>query len=162
MKESFESKIWRWFINLHPTYRGSGGRITFISADFCHVKIKLPCHWKTKNHMGITWGGSLYAALDPIYGIMLHKLLRGKYKVIDRSAHIHFKNPGRETLYAHFHIPKQELQDIKTELKTHSRLQRTYQVSLQNRQGKEHVCCDKVIGIYAKPKPAALQNELST
>jgi len=146
-KESFESRVWRWAGNWFPAYRGSGAKVTYVSADFHDVSIKLPCNWKTKNHMGITWGGSLYAALDPIYGVMLYKILGRQYRVIDSQAEIRFLKPGKETLYAHFHIPATDLSTLKDQL-THSGKSRIQlQVSLKNKQGEVHATCDKHIHI---------------
>ena len=146
-KESFESKVWRWLGNWFPAYRGSGAKVTYVSSDFHDVCIKLPSNWRTKNHMGITWGGSLYAALDPIYGVMLYKLLGQQFRVIDSEAKIRFLKPGRETLYAHFHIPKENVYALKQRLITCDKTQLHLQVSLKNKQGIIHATCDKHIHI---------------
>ena len=146
-KESFESKVWRWLGNWFPAYRGSGAKVTYVSSDFHDVFIKLPCNWKTKNHMGITWGGSLYAALDPIYGVMLYKLLGRRFRVIDSEAEIKFIKPGTETLYAHFHIPAGELLTLKEQLLFSNKAQIHLQVSLNNKHGVVHAICDKHIHI---------------
>ena len=97
--------------------------------------------------MGITWGGSLYAALDPIYGVMLYKLLGRQFRVIDSEAKIYFLKPGRETLYAHFHIPAENLHDLKQQLATCDKTQLHLQVSLKNKQGIVHATYDKHIHI---------------
>lgn len=147
MKESFESRLWRWVGNWFPAYRGSGAKVTYVSSDFHDVCIELPCSWRTRNHMGITWGGSLYAALDPIYGVMLYKLLGHKFRVIDSEAKIRFLKPGRETLYAHFHIPEENFHSLKQQLTSCDKTQLHLQVSLKNKQGIVHVTCDKHIHI---------------
>ncbi len=146
-KESLESKIWRWVGNWFPAYRGSGAKVTYVSSDFHDVCIKLPCNWRTKNHMGITWGGSLYAALDPIYGVMLYKILGRQYRVIDSQAEIRFLKPGKETLYAHFEISEDELSTLKEQLTHSDKTRMQLQVSLKNKQGVVHATCDKHIHI---------------
>lgn len=147
IKESFESRMWRWAGNFFPAYRGSGAKVIRVSADFHDVVIKLPCNWKTKNHMGITWGGSLYAALDPIYGVMLYKLLGRQYRVIDSEAEIRFLKPGKETLFAHFHISQCDLKNLKQQLLDNEKVRMQLQVSLKNRQGVTHVTCEKHLHI---------------
>lgn len=147
VKESFESRLWRWGGNLFPAYRGTGARVIRIGADFHDVVIKLPCNWKTKNHMGITWGGSLYAALDPIYGLMLYKLLGRQYRVVDSKAEIRFLKPVKETLYAHFHISKKDLLALEERLTITDKAQVYLQVSLKNKAGVIHTSCDKHIHI---------------
>jgi len=147
MAESFESRMWRWGGNLFPAYRRSGARITYVAPDFHEVHIKIPSNWKTRNHMGIIWGGGLYSALDPIYGVMLYKLLGGQYRVIDRMASIHFKRPGRTTLYARFRLSPGELDGIQTDLKTSAKLTRHYKVDLLDQHDVVHASCDKELCI---------------
>ena len=61
------------------------------------VRVKIPLNWKTRNGVGTIFGGSLYAAVDPIYMTMLIKLLGPDYLVWDKSAAIRFLKPGRGT-----------------------------------------------------------------
>jgi len=149
MAESFESRIWRWGGNWFPAYRRSGARITYVAADFHEVHIKIPSNWKTRNHMGITWGGGLYSALDPIYGVMLYKLLGGQYRVIDRTASIHFKRPGRTTLYARFRLSQDELKGIQADLRTNTKLTRHYLIDLVDQHDLVHASCEKELCIRA-------------
>lgn len=152
MTESIQSRLWRWGGNLFPAYRRSGARLTYVAADFQRVKVKLPCNWQTKNHMGITWGGSVYAALDPIFGVMLYKLLQQKYRVIDSTANIRFIKPGREALYADFIISDSELSRIRQNLSAHDKLIVCYQIHLTDKQGEVHAVCGKEIHISRQRK----------
>ena len=158
MSESLESKIWRWAGNLFPAYRRCGAKIVYVSHNFQSVKVKLPCNWRTKNHMGITWGGSLYAALDPIYAVMLYKIFKMKYQVIDRKADIHFMKPGKHTLYAHFHISQADIDHIKMRLNHGQNIRLDYSVKLTDKLGVVHAVCNKQIQINVKPKAIAHSN----
>tara|TARA_R110000764_G_scaffold176096_1_gene262393 strand:+ start:1581 stop:2057 length:477 start_codon:yes stop_codon:yes gene_type:complete len=149
MKESFESKLWRWGGNLFPAYRRTGARVTYVAADFHEVHIEIPSNWKTRNHMGITWGGGLYAALDPIFGVMLSKILGRQYRVIDKKAAIHFKRPGKTMLFAEFRLSQKELNDIHDELQVRSKLTRNYVIDLVDKQGVIHCSCEKELCILA-------------
>ncbi len=91
MAESLKTRLARWRFNFFPAYRGTGGRITYIAHDWREVRIKLPLSWRTRNYVGTTFGGSLYGAVDPIYMIMLIKVLGPDYVVWDKSATIQFK-----------------------------------------------------------------------
>jgi acyl-coenzyme A thioesterase PaaI-like protein len=149
MKESFESRLWRWGGNLFPAYRRTGARVTYVAADFLEVHIEIPSNWKTRNHMGITWGGGLYAALDPIFGVMLHKILGRQYRVIDKTAKIHFKRPGKTTLFARFRLSQQELDSIYVELQASHKLTRNYAIDLLDKHGVIHASCKKELCIMA-------------
>jgi len=145
--ESFESRLWRWGGNLFPAYRRTGAGITYVAADFHEVHIKIPSNWKTRNHMGITWGGALYSALDPIYGVMLYKILGGQYRVIDRTASIHFKRPVKTTLFARFRLSQQEIIGIKSDLQTKAKLTRKYDIDLVDKHDVVHASCEKELCI---------------
>jgi len=148
MAESLESRLWRLGGNLFPAYRRTGARITYIAADFHEVHIAIPSTWKTRNHMGITWGGGLYSGLDPIYGVMLYKILGRRCRVIDRKATIHFRRPAKTTLFAQFRLSKQELREIQKDLLSKQKLTRVYDIDLVDRQGIVHASCEKELCIF--------------
>ena len=113
MPESMQSRLLRWKFNLFPAYRGTGGRIDYIADDFREVRVRLPLSWRTRNAVGTIFGGSMYGAVDPIYMIMLIRLLGRDFVVWDKAAEIRFLKPGRATLYATFKIGDQELAEIR-------------------------------------------------
>jgi hypothetical protein len=150
MSESFKTRLMRWGFNFFPVYRRMGGRITYISADWHEVHIKLPLNWKTKNYVGTIYGGSMYGAVDPIYMVMFIKLLGRGYIVWDKAASIQFKNPGRTTLYAKFRIEDQELAAIREELKTKEKLDRVYRIELADKDGAVCAIVEKTIHFRKK------------
>jgi acyl-coenzyme A thioesterase PaaI-like protein len=152
MSESFKTKMMRWGFNFFPVYRRTGGRLTYISADWHEVHIKLPLNWKTKNYVGTIYGGSMYGAVDPIYMVMFIKLLGSGYIVWDKAASIQFKNPGRTTLYAKFKIEEQELAAIREELKTKEKLDRVYRIELADKEGAICALIEKTIHFKRKVK----------
>ena len=150
MSESFKTRMMRWGFNFFPVYRRTGARITYISADWHEVHIKLPLNWKTKNYVGTIYGGSMYGAVDPIYMVMFIKLLGPQYIVWDKAASIQFKNPGRSTLYAKFKIEDQELAAIREELQTKDKLDRVYRVELADKEGTICALVEKTIHFKKK------------
>lgn len=71
MSESLHTRLLRVGFNLFPAYRASGGKITYIRHDQREVHIKLPLSWQTRNYVGTIFGGSMYAAVDPIHVVLL-------------------------------------------------------------------------------------------
>ncbi|WP_293031983.1 DUF4442 domain-containing protein, partial [Natronococcus sp.] len=118
MLDAIRSRLYRLGFNLFPAYRRTGGRVTYIAPDWQEVRVKLPLSWRTKNYVGTTFGGSMYAAVDPFYMMMLLKNLGDEYVVWDREAEIRFKKPGREILYARCTITDEEIAAIEAELAT--------------------------------------------
>lgn len=152
MSESLRSKILRWGFNLFPAYCATGARITFVAGDFREVRIRLPLSWQTRNYVGTIFGGSMYAAVDPVYMLMLIKNLGKDYVVWDKSACINFKKPGRTALFARFLIDEQELGAIKSELERARHVDRTYRVDLTDEQGTVHASVEKVVYIRKKER----------
>lgn len=145
MSETFKSRLIRWGFNCFPAYRRTGARITYLSADWREARISLPLNWKTRNYVGTMFGGSMYAAVDPIYMIMFIKLLGPDYIVWDKAATIRFKRPGRSTLYAVFSVDERELETIREELKDKGSVDRLYHIELVDGQGAVCALVEKTI-----------------
>lgn len=150
MRESFRGKLLRWRFNFFPALRGTGARITYIADDFRQVHIKLPLNRRTRNYVGTIYGGSMYAAVDPFYMVMLIRNLGPGYVVWDKAATIRFKKPGRSTLYARFQLTEEDLSSIRADLAGRQALERTYQVELTDGEGTVHAVVEKVIHIARK------------
>ena len=150
MPESFRTRRLRWLFNFFPAYRGTGGRVLYIAADYREVRVKLPLSWRTRNYVGTIFGGSMYGAVDPMYMIMLIQLLGRDYVVWDKAATIRFRKPGRTTLFATFRIDDAELELIRNRTANGEPLDRTYNVDLVDAEGVVHASVEKVIYIKRK------------
>ena len=150
MSESFATRRMRWGWNLFPAYRGTGARVTYVASDFREVRVKLPLSWRTRNYVGTIFGGSLYSAVDPIYMLMLIKILGPGYVVWDKAATIHFKKPGRGTLYARLVLEEEEIQTIKRGLEKAPSIDRIYRVDLTDADGVVHASVEKTIYVRRK------------
>ena len=145
MSESFNTRLMRWGFNFFPAYRRTGARITYIASDLHEVHIKLPLTWRTRNYVGTMFGGSMYAAVDPIYMVMFIKLLGPEYIVWDKSATIQFKRPGRSTLRAKFVIEKSEPEAIRKEVKGKAKLHRADPLELLDEDGTVCAVIEKIL-----------------
>ncbi|MGD9630908.1 MAG: PaaI family thioesterase [Pyrinomonadaceae bacterium] len=152
MPESFKSRSFRWGFNLFPAYRGSGGRVTYIAEDWHDVRVKLPLNWRTRNYVGTIYGGSIYAAIDPIYMLMLMKILGPGYVVWDKAAKIRFRKPARETLYVDFSLDRGEIAEIVKLADEARSVDRIYNVELKNGEGLVHAEIEKTVYIAKKGK----------
>ena len=129
----------RWGFNLFPAYRGTGGWITYIASDYREVRVRLPLSWRTRNIVGTIYGGSLYGVVDPIYMIMLIKILGPGYTVWDKAATIRFLKPGRSTLTARFLARRAgDRGDPPPHRGTAPSVDRVYEVTLTDAAGVPH------------------------
>lgn len=150
MAESLKTTIARWGFNLFPAFRGTGGWITYIASDWKEVHVKLPLSWRTRNYVGTIYGGSMYAAIDPFYMVMLIKILGPDYVVWDKAAMIRFKKPGTDTLYARFILKEDEIKIIQNALQSLSSIERVYLIELADAQGTIHAVIEKTVYIRRK------------
>jgi hypothetical protein len=121
-----------------------------MADDWRAVTVKLPLNWQTRNYVGTTFCGSMYAAVAPWYMAMLIYGLGADYLVWDKTVTMQFKKPGQTTLYAHFVLPETELEAIKSELATRRKLERTFTIDLTDSEGSVYVSFEEVIYIRRK------------
>lgn len=150
MNESLRSRLRRLRLNLHPAYWDTEARLTYLADDFHEVRLTLPLTWRTRNVVGTLFGGSMFGAVDPVYMLMLIRILGPEYRVWDKSAAIRFLRPGRETLYATFRLEADDVAALRRDLETRSSTERTYTVDLVNRDGVPHATVEKRIHIQRR------------
>jgi acyl-coenzyme A thioesterase PaaI-like protein len=150
-EESLRSRLLRHGFNFLPAYRGTGARVDHIGADWRFVRIRLPLNWRTRNAVGTIFGGSLYGAIDPVYMMMLRRVLGDGFTVWDKSAALEFIEPGRDTLYAEFELPVAEIDAIRDAVAPGESIDREYTVSLVDESGTVHAACEKTLYVRRDP-----------
>ena|SRR5688572_711362 len=150
MAESWNTRVSRWGFNWFPAYRFTGARIEYISADWREVRIRLPLTWRTRNYVGTIFGGSMYAALDPIHMVMLIKLLGPAYEVWDKAANIRFRRLGRNTLRATFRVQASDLETIRGIVAKDGKAEHRFTVDLMDAAGEVVASCEKMLSIRQK------------
>ena len=146
----WQARVMRLGFNLHPAFRGTGGRVETISPDLSHVRVRLPLTWRTRNVLGTIYGGSLFSVTDGAHPTMLMLALGRNAIVWDKAASIRYRRPGRETLYVDFLITPEEIADIHADLARYGETERTYLVELKNREGLVHTQVERTVYIADK------------
>ena len=145
---SWASRLGPLAFNLFPAFRRTGARVTHVSPDFSEIRVSLPLNWKTRNLVGTMFGGSMYAAVDPFYMIMLIQRLGSGYVVWDKSATIRFLKPGRGRLRARFRLDDDEVARVRRLAREAERsVDRVYEVELVDDAGTVHAVVEKVLYI---------------
>lgn len=109
-------QVFKYGFNFSPMYRRSVGKLIYVSKDLHTVKIEIPLNYKNANYVGSIFGGSLFAATDPIYMIQLVQILGDDYIVWDKAATINYKKPARSKAFATFEFSEPEIDAIKLEV----------------------------------------------
>lgn len=167
MSESLRTRLLRLAFNFFPCYRRTGARIVYVARDYSEVRVKLPLNWRTRGYWGTTFGGSMYAAIDPVLLVMLARRLGPGFVVWDKAATMEFKKPGRSTLYARFRIEEAEVAELRRLLERDGKIERTWPVELTDASGTVHAVFTKTLHLRrrnaaeaeasmpAEPVPAA-------
>lgn len=147
---AWRARMVRLGFNLHPAFRGTGGRVVHVAADLRHIRVRLPLSWRTKNIVGSLYGGSLFAITDGAHPMMLMTALGEGYIVWDKAASIRYRKPGYSTLYADFVLDPTELAEIRSRLAAHPELDWTFRVELKDQHGVVHTVVDRTVYIADK------------
>ena len=150
MPESARTRLLRLAFNLFPAYRGTGARVTYIAADLREIRVRIPLNRRTRNYVGTIFGGSLFGAVDPIYMVMLIRLLGPGYVVWDKHAAIRFRRPGRSTLFARFVVDDAELDSIRAALREAPSTDRVFRVDIVDAEGVVHAEVEKTVHVRRK------------
>jgi hypothetical protein len=155
---AWRARMVRMGFNLHPAFRGTGGRVEHVAHDLSHIRIRLPLTWRTKNVVGSLYGGSLFAVTDGVHPMMLMAALGDGVIVWDKAANIRYKKPGYSTLYADFLLDPDDVEDIRNSLLQNPELDRTYLVELKDEHGTVHTVVERTVYIadknYYRQKPS--------
>lgn len=146
-----KEKLFKIGFNLSPMYRRSTARIIEVTEDISTVKVRLKISWKNRNYVGSIFGGSMFAAVDPVYMVQLINLIGEEYVVWDKSAQINFKRPAKEDLYATFQFTAEELEQIKADVENKKEIEIQKTSLLTNKQG-DTVFCEVHKIIYVADK----------
>ena len=136
MAESWKIKLLRWRFNWYPAFRNTGARVIFISEDMLEAKLRLPLCRATRNVHGTIYGGSMYAAIDPLHAVLVATQLGPDYHVWMKSAKIDFRRPGRGDLYAHAHLHSRDIAAIRAALDHENKVDRDFAIALTDPDGE--------------------------
>jgi len=136
MVESWKTKLLRWRFNWYPAFRRTGARVLSISEDLLEARVWLPLNRATRNIHGTIYGGSMYAAIDPIHAVMIAANLGPDFHVWMKSATIDFQRPGRRDLFAHVRLRRSEIEEIRTALTREPKVDRAFALTLADASGE--------------------------
>lgn len=152
MAESWKIKILRWRFNWYPAFRSSGARVTFISEDRLETRLRLRLGRANRNIHGTLYGGSMYAAIDPLHAVMIASHLGPDYHVWMKSAKIDFRRPGRGDLFAEVRLRREEIETIRSALANEDKIDRDFSLSLVNPEGE--IAADFVLTLHFRRRLA--------
>jgi len=148
--ESLKTRLFRQAMNVYPMYFGTGGKVTFIQADWQRVEIRLGLNLRTRNYVGTIFGGSQFGAVDPFHVVMLLNRLGKGYVVWDKSASIRFRKPGKGVLAAQIEFSDEEILAIEREAGTTGKHEFVKSVEWKDSSGDVVSIIEKTIYVATK------------
>lgn len=128
----------KWMLNLYPPLLFNRVRIVDVSADFRFCRVRVSRSWLTRNLHGTTFGGTIFAAGDPIYALLLWQVFahRGeRVQVWLRSARVRYRKPAASALTLEFHLSQDEVDEAAAALDRDGRFSKSYGVEARDRDG---------------------------
>ncbi len=145
-----KATLFRILFNISPMYKRSCGKIIFTSEDLHVVKIKIPLSYKNRNYVGSIFGGSLFAATDPIYMIQLMQILGKEFVVWDKKTNIKFKRPAYEHAFATFQFSTTEINEIRHKVEAENEIDYTKILHITDKNETIFAELDKTLYISTK------------
>jgi len=139
-------------INIWPPFLGAGIRVKWSPRS---VDVEMRLRFWNRNYVGTHYGGSLYSMTDPFYMLMLMDNLGPDYIVWDKAASIRFRKPGKGRVRAEFRLSDEQLDDIRSKLRTVEKYEPTFVVQVKDETGDVVAEVQKVLHVRRKHAVAA-------
>ncbi len=137
-------------INFWPPFIGAGIRVKKISSDYRSILVQMKLHFWNRNYVGTHFGGSLYAMTDPFLMLMLLKNLGSNYIIWDKAAAIRYVKPGRGTVHAHFQVTAEQIESIRVQADSQSKVEPVFLISILDEAGEVVAELEKTLYVRRK------------
>ncbi|HEX7687647.1 MAG TPA: DUF4442 domain-containing protein [Burkholderiaceae bacterium] len=142
--------VYRQVLNFWPCIRRSGGRVVALAPDFSRLTVRLRLGWGTRNVVGTIFGGAMFSSTDPMYMLMLQRILGRDYVVWDKHGAVRFKRPARSTLYAEFHVSPERRAEVVEAVRARGEGDFTWTILFKDARGIVHAEIDKTLYVADK------------
>ena len=145
------ASTFRRLVNLWPPFLFNSIRILSLSPDWTQARVVLRLRPWNRNYVGTQFGGNLFAMTDPFWMLLaMHRLGPG-YMVWDKAAAIEFVAPGREDVYAHFHLDEAVVDEIRAEAASGGKVLRWFETEVSTASGEVIARVRKQLYVRLKP-----------
>jgi len=146
-------KPWQlgWMLNWYPPLMLQRIRVDHVADDFCNIRMRAKRSLLNRNLNGTMFGGTIYAAADPIFPLMYWQALARRGLDLQTwlmATDTRFKHPAASDLLFDFKITEVDLQEAETQLRQRGKSVRTHQVLAIDVKGQ--VCAELELVSYLR------------
>jgi hypothetical protein len=122
--------------NVWPPFLFCGIRVEVIAADWRYARVRLKLAWYNRNYVRTQFGGNLFSMTDPFWMILTLEALGRDYVVWDKAGAIEFVAPGRQDVYAEFHLDDTVLDEIRDATVSGEKYLRWFETEVKTADGE--------------------------
>jgi acyl-coenzyme A thioesterase PaaI-like protein len=146
------ASTFRRLVNLWPPFLFNSIRILSLSPDWAEARVVLRLRPWNRNYVGTQFGGNLFAMTDPFWMLLAMHRLGSDYMVWDKAGAIEFLAPGREDVYAHFHLDQAVVDEMRTAAASGGKVLRWFETEVRTASGEVIARVRKQLYVRLKPR----------
>jgi acyl-coenzyme A thioesterase PaaI-like protein len=147
-----KASTFRRLLNLWPPFLVNAIRVQSLSADWSEAKVVLRLRRRNRNYVGSQFGGNLFAMVDPFWMLLAMHRLGPDYYVWDKAGAIDFVAPGREDVYARFHLDDATVAELRIAAAGGDKVLRWFDTDVTTASGELVARVRKQIYVRLKPR----------
>jgi len=142
----------KWLMRLYPPLLFQRIWVVRFNKGFKGVSVKIKKSLFNKNYNGSIFGGTIFAAADPFYPVLLHEVLKSigmqKIKVWSKSSQINFLKPALTDLNFEINITDNDIDHALEILTVTGKYERSFPVNIYNKDGE--ICVSLINEVYIR------------
>jgi hypothetical protein len=142
----------KWLMRLYPPLLFQRIWVVRFNKGFKGVRVKIKKSLFNKNYNGSIFGGTIFAAADPFYPVLLHQVLKPmgmqKLKVWSKSSQINFLKPALTDLNFEIIITDNDIDHALEILTVTGKYERSFPVNIYNKEGE--ICVSLINEVYIR------------
>jgi len=141
----------KWLMRLYPPLLFQRIWVQRFDKGFRGVKVKVSKSWLNKNYNGSIFGGTIFAAADPFYPVLLDRILKSKtsrFRIWSKSSRIDFLKPALSDLYFEITLSDEDIAIARKTLANNGKYEKSFSLNIYN--DRDEVCVSLLNEVYIR------------
>lgn len=142
----------RRLLNLWPPFLFNSIRVLQLAEDWSEARVVLRLRPWNRNYVRTQFGGNLFSMTDPFWMLLAMHRLGSDYYVWDKAGAIDFVAPGREDVYASFHLTVAMADELRVAAAGGDKVLRWFETEVATASGEVVARVRKQLYVRLKPR----------